>query len=171
MPLAAVRPAWASGPTPVTPRRLPPCIGPEFHQFDFWLGEWDVTTLDGKRAGWNIIRREMGGCVLVENWTGASGTTGRSFNIYTPTDGKWHQSWVDSQGRLLQIAGGLVAGDMVMSGETVDATGAKVLNRISWHKVTDDQVRQHWELSSDGGASWTDAFLGIYTRKKLQGAR
>lgn len=56
---------------------------------------------------------------------------------------------------------------MVMSGETADAKGAKLLNRITWHRVDENHVRQHWEQSSDGGASWTDAFLGLYARKKI----
>jgi hypothetical protein len=164
-------PAGAAGDSPVSAKPPLPCVAPEFHQFDFWIGEWNVTTLDGKHAGWNVIKRELGGCVLTENWTGASGTTGRSFNIYTPEDGHWHQSWVDSHGLLLQLSGGLVAGDMVMSGTTRDAKGAEVLNRITWHKVDDDHVRQHWEQSSDGGTTWTEAFLGIYTRRQLEGAR
>jgi hypothetical protein len=56
---------------------------------------------------------------------------------------------------------------MVMSGESVDARGAKVLNRITWHRVDEDHIRQHWQQSSDGGATWTDAFLGLYSRKKI----
>ncbi len=161
----ASAPARAEG--AAVPKSPLACVSSEFHQFDFWIGDWDVMTLDGKRAGWNSIRREMGGCVLIENWTGARGVTGRSFNIYTPTDGKWHQTWVDSEGLLLEISGGLVAGDMVMSGEKPEPQGAKTTNRISWHKVDDDHVRQHWEQSSDGGRTWTDAFLGLYARKKI----
>jgi hypothetical protein len=144
-----------------------PCATPEFHQFDFWIGEWEVTTLDGKLAGWNVIQRDLGGCVLTESWTGARGGRGRSLNIYTVSDGHWHQEWVDSRGQLLQLTGGLQDGDMVLSGETVDAKGAKLVNRITWHRVDDDHVRQHWQQSSDGGATWTDAFLGLYARKKI----
>ena len=33
------------------PQRKPPCSAPEYHQFDFWLGDWEVTTPDGKPAG------------------------------------------------------------------------------------------------------------------------
>ena len=29
-----------------TPKRPVPCSRPEFRQFDFWLGDWDVTTPD-----------------------------------------------------------------------------------------------------------------------------
>jgi len=27
------------------------CTAPEHHQFDFWIGEWDVTLPNGKAAG------------------------------------------------------------------------------------------------------------------------
>ena len=144
-----------------------PCASSEYHQFDFWLGDWEVRTLDGKLAGWNVIQRDLGGCIVTESWTGARGARGRSLNLYDLADGHWHQTWVDSRGTLLQLTGGLQDGDMVMSGESVDAKGAKVLNRITWHRVDEDHVRQHWQQSSDGGATWTDAFLGLYARRKI----
>ncbi|MGH7742158.1 MAG: hypothetical protein ACRENS_09055 [Candidatus Eiseniibacteriota bacterium] len=105
--------------------------------------------------------------MLTENWTGARGSRGKSFNLYTAADGHWHQSWVDSRGQMLQLSGGLKDGDMVMSGESLDAKGAKLINRITWHRVDENHLRQHWEQSADGGASWTDAFLGLYARKKI----
>ena len=165
--LACVPLALADGGAPVGAKSPLPCIGPEFHQFDFWIGEGNVTTLDGKHAGWNLIKRELGGCVLTESWTGASGSIGRSFNISTPTDGKWHQTWVDSRGLLLQLTGGLVDGDMVMTGDTLEAQGRRVMNRITWHKIDDDHVRQIWDQSNGNGAMWTVVFLGVYSRKQL----
>lgn len=48
---------------------------------------------------------------------------GQSFNIFS--GGKWHQTWVDNQGLLLELVGGLVApGRMVMQQDTVDGDGA-----------------------------------------------
>jgi len=35
-------------PLPRTP--LAPAARPQHHQFDFWIGEWDVRTPDGKRG-------------------------------------------------------------------------------------------------------------------------
>ena len=39
-------------------------------------------------------------------------------------------------------------------------------NRITWEKLADGRVSQHWEVSSDGRRSWTDAFMGYYRRMK-----
>lgn len=44
------------------------CRAAEHHQFDFWIGVWDVTVVKepGKpqAAGTNRIERVMGGCAL-----------------------------------------------------------------------------------------------------------
>lgn len=42
----------------------PPCSSQEHRQFDFWLGEWDVTQ-KGKPAGTSRITAILGGCVLM----------------------------------------------------------------------------------------------------------
>ena len=42
------------------------------HQFDFWIGEWEVTA-GGKPAGMNSIQPILDGCVLQENWKGSGG--------------------------------------------------------------------------------------------------
>jgi hypothetical protein len=53
VPGAARAQAPASPPPSPTPR---PCSAPEHRQFDFWLGEWQVTGPSGKVAGTNSIR-------------------------------------------------------------------------------------------------------------------
>src|SRR5262245_25549388 len=72
---------------PVSPPS--PCAAAEFRQFDFWAGDWDVSTPDGKTAGRNRIEREHGDCVLVERWQSASGGTGTSLNYYDPVARRW----------------------------------------------------------------------------------
>jgi hypothetical protein len=50
--------AAACAAAPVAAQAAPranPCAGAEHHQFDFWIGDWDVTTPDGKPAGRNRI--------------------------------------------------------------------------------------------------------------------
>ena len=82
--------------------------GPEFRQFDFWLGRWEVHTPDGKLAGVNRIEREYGGCVVHEHYDTGKGYTGESLNIYDAARKVWHQSWVDSSGTLLLLDGRFV---------------------------------------------------------------
>ena len=152
--------------SPPAKPKTPPCTAVEHRQFDFWIGEWDVTLPNGKPAGQNRITSILGGCVLHESWKSARGANeGESFNIYGP-DGRWHQTWVDNGGTLLNLAGGVRDGAMVMSEETRDREGRLTLNEIRWEKLPSGQVRQHWRTSTDGGATWSDAFVGIYTRMK-----
>ena len=146
-------------------QQRPTCTAPEFRQFDFWVGKWDVTTPDGKPAGTNEITRELKDCVLHEHWQGAGGGNGESFNIYDRTTRKWHQTWVADGGMLLLLDGGLDAGRMVLSGRTSSPSQpATVLNRITWTPSDRDHVRQLWETSPDDGKTWTVLFDGRYVR-------
>lgn len=140
------------------------CSTPEFRQFDFWLGEWEVFRPDGQRAGTNHISRVMGGCVLHERYDGAGGYHGESFNIYDAGRGVWHQTWVDNGGTLLNLEGGLADGAMVLEGETVGGDGSTTFHRITWSRVEGhpERVRQLWQSSTDGGSTWSVAFDGEY---------
>jgi hypothetical protein len=141
-----------------------PCDGSERRQFDFWLGEWNVRTPDGKLAGVNSITSEYGGCVLHERYSTPRGYSGESLNAYDAARKVWHQTWVDSTGTLLLLEGGLSGKSMVLEGQTVGADGQVTRHRITWTPNADGGVRQHWE-STDAKGQWTTAFDGSYTRK------
>jgi len=141
-----------------------PCDAPEHRAFDFWLGEWDVRTPDGKLAGVNRIAREYGGCVLHERYDTGKGYSGESLNVYDASRKRWHQTWVDSGGTLLLLEGGLRGGAMVLEGQDTAADGKVTRHRITWTPNADGSVRQHWE-STDASGRWTTAFDGRYTRK------
>ena len=143
----------------------PPCTDEAYRQFDFWVGEWTVTGLQGNLAGENSIRKILDDCVLEESWTGVSGTRGHSFNIWDAREKKWHQTWVDSSGTLLELDGDLVDGNMVLSGTRHTPDGNLATHRITWTPHEDESVRQHWEVSTDGGDNWRTLFDGRYERK------
>lgn len=148
-----------------TPPPKPGCDRPEHRQFDFWIGDWDVTTPDGKPAGRNSITREMNGCVIHERWAGLGGLKGESFNIWHRESGRWHQTWVSDRGDLLLLDGRFHDGAMQMTGAS-GPPDRPVANRISWSLVSDGTIRQHWEVSTDGGQTWKTAFDGRYHRMK-----
>jgi len=108
----------------------------------------------------------LGGCALAEHWTSAQGGfAGSSLNGWDASRQRWHQTWVDNSGTLLSLDGGLVDGRMVLTGPGLGPKGEAVTNRISWEKLPDGRVRQTWTVSSDGGATWTTAFDGTYTKR------
>lgn len=159
---AAVSTAAAQAPAPAPKGPLPP---PEAKHFDFWIGEWEVTTPDGKAAGTNRIERISRDRGLLENWTGASGGAGKSLNAYNPTKRQWQQFWIGADGMVLELAGNLDAnGAMVMTGES--SAPHPGLNRVTWTPNADGTVRQHWEVSADGGKTWKTVFDGRYSRKR-----
>jgi hypothetical protein len=168
---AAIMATSFSSSTVVAQNDAPPkpgCPGPIHRQFDFWLGHWDVFAPDGSKAGENRIEAIAAGCALSESWTGRGGFTGSSLNIYDKTDGKWHQTWVDSAGGRLDLAGALEGNAMVLSSSTPnpEKPGTLLTQRITWTPNTDGSVRQHWQTSEDGGKSWSTAFDGKYVKKK-----
>lgn len=144
------------------------CGAPAYREFDFWLGRWEVRDADGTLLGHNHIQSILSGCALQEDWTGASGSRGRSLNMYDGTRGRWHQTWVDAQGQLLRLDGGLEAGSMVLSGEVLSTRqpGTTVLHRITWEPLEDGRVRQHWEASRDDGETWGTLFEGFYAPRE-----
>lgn len=151
---------------PLHAQQTPPsCTSDDHRAFDFWVGTWDVYNPAGTLVAENIITLEMNDCVVHESYTNAQGYHGESFNVFDRTRGVWHQTWVDQNGALLQLEGGLVDGAMVLEGTTVGPGGAEVLNRVTWTPNPDGSVRQHWQTTSDGGVTWSTAFDGTYRRR------
>jgi len=144
------------------------CESTEHHQFDFWVGHWDVFGPADKKVGENRIEVIADGCALLEQWTGNGGVTGKSLNIYDAVDRRWHQTWVDNSGNLLMLTGQLIDRSMVMSMTGPSPTDPKTtqLQRITWTPASDGSVRQLWELSSDAGKTWTVLFDGRYVRAR-----
>ncbi|GJL93222.1 tetratricopeptide repeat protein [Hyphococcus sp.] len=146
---------------------LTPCTAPEYRHFDFWLGEWDVTSAGATQpTASSKISSQQAGCVILEEYT-AGGFTGMSINFYDNVTERWHQSWMSNAGSAVYLEGGLNdAGEMAMSDEGMtshEVTGN--IGRTTWTPNDDGSVRQHWESSTDGGETWTTVFDGIYTRK------
>ncbi len=158
--LYAAIPAFSQGPKP----QSPPCSAPEYHQFDFWIGDWEVYAGD-KLAGTNRVDRILGGCVVMENWIGSKGGTGHSFNVYDVNTGKWEQTWVDNGGGVVHFYGNYADGKMELSGTTFGAKGEAQPTKLTFWNNTDGTVRQLWESSADEGKTWTILFDGLYKKK------
>lgn len=143
-----------------------PCKAkPEFRQFDFWIGEWDVKSPQGLPAGTSSVQLILGQCIIFENWTGGAGTNGKSFNIFDSNDNKWHQTWVDDKGTFTHYIGGFQDGKMVVVADRI-VGGKKTLAKMTFSKLPNGDVRQLGENSTDEGKTWTTAFDLIYSRKK-----
>ena len=157
----------AQTPAPPPPAPDGPCAAAEHHQFDFWIGDWDVRAGDGRQLGTNHITSILGGCALQEDWSSANGKVrGVSINAFDPADRHWHQEWVDTAPSRLTLTGDFVEGRMVMEQRRPGSSAGKVeVQRVTWTPLPDGRVRQQWEVSTDAGTTWKTAFDGYYARR------
>ncbi len=147
----------------------PPCSGEEFHQFDFWLGEWEVIAEPNQTiAGFNTITREENGCLILERWESINGGTGQSYNFYNPATEKWRQVWV-SQGAMIDYEGGLTeTGSMKLEGTiTYVGSGLQANFTGEWTLNEDGTVTQHFEQYDAETEQWTPWFTGLYTKIEI----
>ena len=144
---------------------IAPCRSPEYRQFDFWVGDWEVQDPAGNIVGHNLVTLEQDGCLIVEHWTANGGVqTGTSFNYYDIRDRKWHQLYLDNSGN----AGAFPA----MSGEFEDSKMVLLTNepntpisRWSWYTLAPNKVRQMAEQSSDNQKTWQITWDSVYVKK------
>ncbi|MEM8917251.1 MAG: hypothetical protein AAGE37_00210 [Pseudomonadota bacterium] len=146
----------------------PPCSMPDHRAFDFWIGEWDVTSSTSTTAtAVNRISAQHGGCIIREEYKTSSGYSGMSMSFYDAPRKIWHQTWMGVDGTPLYIEGGLnAAGQMVLSNANWPGyVAATPINRVTWTPNSDGSVRQRWQKSDDGGKSWSDVFDGRYVKR------
>ncbi|GLX78438.1 hypothetical protein tinsulaeT_17780 [Thalassotalea insulae] len=140
------------------------CSDKNYRAFDFWLGQWQVTTTKDNIVRTSKISQINDGCTILEEYSTPSGYTGKSFNIYDKNSGKWHQTWTDNSGLLLILTGNRVANQMILSG-SLEQNGETVMQRIIWTANKDGSVRQHWQTKKPNEDNWQDAFDGLYRKK------
>jgi hypothetical protein len=145
------------------------CNGPEYRQFDFWVGEWEVT-YQGKKAGENRITKEEKGCLIHEHWTGR-GSSGQSMNFYDRSTGKWHQVWVDNTGGVLNLSGTYADRRLHYTGPAREEGGKHLIDDLTFFNNADGTVRQLWRVSADGGSTWETVFDGLYRKKAGSAAK
>jgi hypothetical protein len=154
----------------ITPARGPiPCANaPERHRFDFWIGEWDVTTSakkDGSKGGSSVIQSVSGGCALLENWTSIKGGQGKSLNAFNPLVHEWQQYWIGQDGNVTEFRTSRFDGTS-LSFLTDSGPGPNLIGRLTFTPIDSDLVRQHYESSGDSGKTWTTVYDLYYHRKR-----
>lgn len=146
-----------------------PCAAePHAHEFDFWIGEWDVYQTGGKLlVGHSSVQSISGECALLENWTSTQAQTGKSINYYNPSTGKWEQDWIGSGGGPQRYLNGEYK-DNVMHFiyESTNANGQKITGNFKFYNIDKDTVRQYQDVNNDDGKTVTVSYDFTYVRKK-----
>ena len=127
MPALASHVIRATPNPPLLPQqsRATHCDAPEYRQFDFWLGDWDVFDFDdpNTRVARVQVERMLDRCVLRESYTDNNGLQGQSLSTFDIGRKLWHQTWVTNRGQLLLLDGNLRTGEMVLSAVEHTADG------------------------------------------------
>jgi hypothetical protein len=106
-----------------------------------------------------------GGCLIRERYETARGYSGQSLNWFNPDARRWHQLWLDSDGLVLQFAGGPTAGGgMMLEGSGRGSLGPTI-ERMTWEVRANGTLRQHWTQARDPSGPWVTVFDGIYQRQ------
>lgn len=139
------------------------CCSDQHHQFDFWIGKWDVFNPAGKKVGENTITQVQDNCVLLENWVSTG--TGTSYNYYDPADSTWNQLYLDNQGTILKLKGKFEDNKMILWSNEVRGQNGNYRNRITWQLLPDGHVSQKWDIVALNGTVLSVAFDGVYKKK------
>jgi hypothetical protein len=158
MPARSAPPPQSANPTP--------CSEPEYHQFDFWLGDWDAFDIGSTQKNAHLrVDRILEGCVIREDYQGADGHKGESFSLYDASRKVWHQTWVTNRGELLIIEGTFQAGQIVLTGSDLTPAGQKREVRGTWKQV-EGAVRETAVTSTDAGKTWNPWFDIVFRPHK-----
>ncbi len=136
------------------------------HEFDFWLGDWDLTWGEDGR-GTNHIRSTLNGHVIQENFESFADEKliGTSVSVYNPIDHKWRQTWVDNQGSYLDFVGEWQGDKMILQRHAI-VQEQPVIQRMVWHAIEPDRLEWNWERSNDEGQTWKTLWQIHYKRMK-----
>lgn len=146
------------------------CDTPESHQFDFWVGKWEVHPNGAdKIIAHSRIEKLYKNCAIRENWMPIGQEAiggGGSLSLYDARQKKWRQTWVDSTGTRVDLDGGYANDVMSIAGiwENFAGPGKDALVRMNYQLQPDEQVRQWGEASTDNGKTWQPAFDFLYRR-------
>jgi hypothetical protein len=154
--------ASTAGAAPTTPN----CSAPEYHQLDFWLGDWDTVDWESKDHTTSIARTHVdaiaAGCAVHELYEQTDGLIGDAILSYDPVRKQWQQTWVTNRGAIMAIYGNFKDGALVLEGEMHRQDG-KTHQRITW-KAEGKGVRESAVMSKDGGKTWTPAFNVLFVK-------
>jgi len=147
-----------------------PCDSvPGFHALDFWVGQWEVVDSTRQRHfGRNRIEKVLDGCAVTETWMADGGGDGMSLFYYNALTDVWKQVWVTENAtrpgglKEKRLVARFEDGSIRFQGELPRQDGGTYLDRTTLTPLPDGAVRQHIEISVDGGATWRTTFDAHY---------
>lgn len=155
--LLVVLPALATATKAAPPAGA--CADPRYHEFDFWIGDWEVVdaVAPGKPVAAVRVTAVLEGCALKEEYRDSKGLRGLSLSSFVAARGVWQQTWLTNRGELLVLEGGVRGAALVLEGNDVTPDGKPRRTRGTWQPVAEG-VRETAVRSTDGGVTWQPWF-------------
>jgi hypothetical protein len=152
-----------------------PCDTPAGQQFDFWLGEWELTwpaeQWGGQKGdiskGTNSVTKILDDCIIQENFKYPDGEfNGTSLSVYNAVKRIWQQTWVDNNGGYLVFTGEFIDSRMELRTEVRETNDKQIVSRMVFKNITESSIDWDWQRSEDNGKTWQDVWNIHYERKK-----
>lgn len=139
----------------------------ETRNLDFAVGTWRLTASNGQAVGASTIAIDptLSGCLIEESFSTPKGYQATAWLYYDPIENTYFRTYIDSEGERVELRGTFTHGMLVLTGaEPIrGAEGAQV--RMTWSETSANTLRQVWETSRDGGATWRQAQEITFTRQ------
>jgi hypothetical protein len=132
-------------------------------ELDFLVGRWVVSVEDGPTLGLSEVTTDLSGCLIEERFTSDKGYAAVSFAYFDRTAQDFFRTYIDSEGERLELSGDFSGASLVLTGADRDP-GAEVILRVSFEPIDGNHLRQDYEISRDGGATWTAGVALLYRR-------
>ncbi|HQV01296.1 MAG: hypothetical protein JNK61_05950 [Bacteroidia bacterium] len=143
-----------------------------YHQFDFWIGNWEVYNPKNTKAGDSKISSILDQCVILEEWKSANKQNGvlfegKSFNTYNASTKQWQQTWVDNVGGCTEYLNGNFSANKMefKTNAFLIAADTLAIRKLTFYNLGINKVRQHGQISKDNGNTWNTEFDLEYRRK------
>lgn len=146
-----------------------PCkYDPQYQAFDFWVGTWNVFSKQGYPVGRSEVRKELGGCAVIEDWHSIwANTDAKNYTFFDSNKGTWHQTFMGQRAGYLGLTGTAQHGKVILQGPGRNTAGDPVLVRLTFEPLPEKQgAQQVIDHSTDDGATWTNIGILSYFPKK-----
>ena len=149
-----------------------PCSAdPAYHLLDFLIGEWDVYNSEDEMTGTNSFKKILKDCAVTEEWMGSTGSKGFSLFYFDNTSKGWRQVWVTEDalkpyGQKNKTLIHYIKDSILVFEGKYKMENQLILDRTILKKVSQNHFTQTIQISSDGGMTWRNIFIGDYKRKK-----
>lgn len=135
-------------------------IGAPTRDGDFLVGEWSVGGASGPQRATSTITTDLERCLFVEEFRSDKGLRAVTWTYWDIWTNEWYWVWVDNRGERLELSGAFENGHLVLTGTEI-RDGDEVEVRLTWGP-SNGGLRQTWEVSNDGGTTWTKGAELVY---------